>query len=99
MDEKNVRGDTCTIYESDDPVSGFRNFLDQAEKRGDVLPTWWDDCQREECISIGSKKEHWSSLYSSVTDSDIQKQYGNPVFPLMFRGMAKGIIGTSVMAA
>ena len=98
-DDYAFRGDVSddSIYGGGNPVKGFRRFLQKAEARSGVLPSWWNAEKRKACIAKGNAKDHWSSLHFAVEKSDIQEHYKNNMMPMQLRMLAEEIIGTNVM--
>lgn len=41
--------------DSGDPMIGLRRYLEEPEKKGTVLPSWWTDEKREACIAKGDE--------------------------------------------
>lgn len=99
-DEYAFRGDISdfSLYGGGNPVKDFRRYLQKAEKRTGVLPSWWTKEKRDACIAKGNAKDHWSSLHFAVEKEDIQEHYKNPVMPMQLRMLAEEIWGSSVMA-
>jgi hypothetical protein len=54
------------------PRPEFRNFLNLAESRAELLPKWWSKAQRRECEIIATDGKSWSDINCAVEKSDIQ---------------------------
>ncbi|KAF8245033.1 hypothetical protein K440DRAFT_604316 [Wilcoxina mikolae CBS 423.85] len=96
-DEYVFRGNLTGVYGGQDPVAGFQEFLDLAEKRGGLLPPWWSKAKRSECVKLGSGGAEWSDLKCAVEKHDVQEHYKDSMMPLKLRVMAEKIYGTHVM--
>ena len=98
-DEYCYRGDISddSIYGQGDPTVGFRRFLQKAEKKSGVLPSWWTKEKRDACIAKGNDQDHWSSLHFAVEKHDIQEHYKNNSMPMQLRMLAEEILGSNVM--
>lgn len=71
--------------------------LSRAEKNGKVLPKWWDNDARKECVQLGLKKGGGSELVHALQKGDVQEQYGDNFMPMKLRVLAEKIYGKSVM--
>ena len=89
-------GDTRGLYNDDDPLTDFRDFLDLAEKRSGVLPSWWSPAKRRQCEKSGLDPQQWSSLNAAVEKQDIIEEYGDPTMPMKLRLLADEIYGRRV---
>lgn len=99
-DECNFRGDIDddSLYGGGDPTIGFRRFLQKAEKKSGVLPSWWSKEKRDACIAKGNRQDHWSTLHGAVEKHDIQEHYKDNSMPMQLRMLAEEILGSNVMA-
>ncbi|BCS27373.1 uncharacterized protein APUU_60421S [Aspergillus puulaauensis] len=75
-----------------DSRDDFRQFLNLAESRPDLLPRWWSSQKTNACLYKGSG-EGWSSLAARVDYLGIIKHYGNPTIPPHLWDMAKVVYG------
>lgn len=89
-------GDTRGLYNEDDPLPDFQDFLDQAEAKGGILPSWWSGAKREECEAIAVDTEEWSDLYAAVEKHDIVEHYGDRFMPMKLRVLAEKIYGCPI---
>jgi mitochondrial splicing suppressor protein 51 len=79
-DEYTFKGDNYGIYGGDSPVPLFKKFLDLAEKRDKLLPSWWKKKKRQECERLAYNKSglnEWADIHSAVEKSDIIEHYGD----------------------
>lgn len=95
-DEYKFRGDASGLYAEEDPLPEFREFLDQAEQCGDVLPSWWDRAKRRACERQAMRSSEWSCLTSAVEKSDIMEHYGDRLMPMRLRMLAERVTGSHV---
>jgi splicing suppressor protein 51 len=91
-------GEPTGIYAGEDPLPGFRKFLDLAERRGTVLPKWWNEEKRAECEKLGLTEGDWSNLKFAVEKSDIQEHYKDPLMPMKLRVLGERIYGRRIGA-
>ena len=89
-------GDTRGLYNDDDPLTDFQDFLDLAEKRSGVLPSWWSPAKRRQCEKSGLGLQQWSDLSAAVEKQDIIEEYGDPTMPMKLRLLAEEIYGTRI---
>jgi splicing suppressor protein 51 len=84
----------------------FKRFLDLAESRSGLLPTWWSPEKRVECESFAVRQMGGSfeksgqaegSIYSFTEKSDIVDHYGNPMMPMQLRLLGEKIYGKGFM--
>lgn len=90
-------GNPIGLYAGEDPVVGFQEFLDLAEKRGGLLPPWWSKEKRSECVNSGCGGVEWSDLKRTVEKPDVQGHYKDPMMPMKIRVLAEKIYGTHVV--
>ncbi|KAF8451738.1 hypothetical protein BDZ91DRAFT_750228 [Kalaharituber pfeilii] len=91
------QGEAMGLYAGENPVVGFREFLDLAEKNRKVLPKWWNKEARGECIKLGLKKGEWSELACAIEKPDVQEEYKDNLMPMKLRVLAEKIYGSHVM--
>ena len=97
-DDYAFRGDHRGIYNEAPPLPDFRRYLDKAEKRAGVLPSWWNKQTRAECEERGmSKAEKWAQLQFAVEKHDIQEHYKDNMMPMKLRMIAEKVEGFNVM--
>jgi splicing suppressor protein 51 len=82
--------------EEEDPLVGFRKFVDRAEATGTVLPTWWNKEKRGECEKLAVDESQWSDLHCPVQMEDVQEHYGDVLMPVKLRALAERICGRGV---
>ncbi|KAL8868943.1 MAG: hypothetical protein Q9174_004646 [Haloplaca sp. 1 TL-2023] len=97
-DEYTFTGDVSmnSLYGGGNPIKDFRRFLNKAEKKTGILPSWWSKAKRTKCEEISQDEEEWSYLGSAVEKSDIQEHYKNPLMPMQLRLLAEQIYGNSI---
>lgn len=95
-DEYRFNGVTTGLYAGRRPLRQFRKFLDLAESREKLLPSWWSKEARAECESLGMDPREWSNLEGAVEKSDIQEQYDDFLMPLKLRVLAERVYGCPV---
>jgi mitochondrial splicing suppressor protein 51 len=64
----------------------FRDFMTKAERNG-LLPNWWNEEKRQACEEavIG---DPYSNIKAVIEKPDVQKEYGSPLMPMVFRTIA-----------
>ena len=95
-DDYTFAGDTRGLYNDDDPLADFQEFLDLAETRSGILPSWWSDGKRWECEEKAMDTEEWSDLHSAVEKHDIIEHYGDNTMPMKLRLLAEKIYGKKI---
>lgn len=89
-------GDTRGLYNGDDPLEDFQEFLDMAETRSGILPSWWSKGKRREFYESGIDTAEWSDLNAAVEKQDIIEHYGDPTMPMKLRLLAEKIYGKKI---
>ncbi|KAF2196477.1 hypothetical protein GQ43DRAFT_445066 [Delitschia confertaspora ATCC 74209] len=77
------------------PIRDFRQFLDSAEYRKGLLPSWWSNAKRAECKRL-AQRGGWHTLNGAVEKSDIQEHYGDNMIPMELRLIAERVYGKPV---
>ena len=95
-DDYNFAGDTRGLYNGDDPLPDFQEFLDMAETRSGILPRWWSGAKRRECEKMAVGTVEWSDLNAAVEKQDIIEHYGDPTMPMTLRLLAEKIYGRKI---
>ena len=95
-DEYTFGGNTVGIYGDENPIYEFREFLDLAEKKQGLLPTWWNKVKRAECVRWATGGDDWSDISCAVEKSDIQEHYGDNMMPMTLRILGERIYGGAV---
>ena len=95
-DDYTFAGDTRGLYNDDDPLAEFQEFLDLAETRSGILPSWWSDRKRRECEEKAMDTEEWSDLHAAVEKHDIIEHYGDNTMPMKLRLLAEKIYGKKI---
>ncbi|KAE8441276.1 hypothetical protein EG329_005542 [Mollisiaceae sp. DMI_Dod_QoI] len=96
-DEYKFAANTMGIYNGDDPLPDFKEFLDLAESRSGLLPKWWNQKKRKECIRLATGGDEWADISCAVEKPDIQEHYGNGMMPMMLRVLGEKIYGKGFM--
>ncbi|KAF9947081.1 hypothetical protein BGZ72_010888 [Mortierella alpina] len=92
-DDYNLEGDVTvdSLYDgSADSRVAFYHFLQQAEQRPGLLPSWWSQEKAAECMALGLSGG-WSSLAKMVQKGDIQEHYGDNELPMQLRMLREQI--------
>ena len=95
-DDYKFAGDTRGLYNGDDPLEDFQEFLDMAETRNGILPSWWSEGKRQECEHKAVDTEEWSDLSCAVEKHDIIEHYGDATMPMKLRLLAEKIYGKKI---
>jgi splicing suppressor protein 51 len=96
-DEYAFAGNHIGIYNQEDPRREFKRFLNLAESRPDLLPTWWNKQKRQECERLAVDPSGWCDINCAVEKSDIQEHYGNSLMPMQLRVLGEKIYGKGFM--
>lgn len=98
-DDYTMDGDVAldSIYGgAEDCTVGFRRFLTRIEKKKRaLLPDWWSDAKKAECIAFGRRggTENWSDLACPVEKADITEHYRDARFAMQLRMFAEAVYG------
>ena len=96
-DEYVFRGDASGLYGGEDPRPGFKRFLNKAERRPGLLPSWWSKEKRKNCEKRAVDSVNWSDINSAVEKGDIQEHYKDPMMPMKLRILGAQIYGSQIM--
>ena len=68
-----------TIYDvySEDSGEGFKMWLDDVKSRPGLLPSWWTDEWKEECIQYGMDYDEFATLHYTIGPNDLLEHYGD----------------------
>lgn len=94
--EGHVDQDSLLSGTQPDSRKPFRRYLDQAAQKPNLLPPWWNNAKKEECIQFGLNAE-WSNLRYAVEKPDIIEHYGDPKMPMQLRMLTEAIRGRGPM--
>ena len=94
-DEYALNGNPAGLYAQEDPVGDFKEYLDVAEQKGGILPSWWNTEKRADCVRLG-EAEGWHCLQYAVQKSDIIEKYGDRLMPMKLRMIAQMVTGVQV---
>ncbi|EOD46093.1 putative mynd domain protein [Neofusicoccum parvum UCRNP2] len=97
-DEHNFkhRSHDGSIYAGDpDSLTAFKQFLHQVKQISGLLPPWWSEEKRGECIVLGmnGEGESWRLLAKRTDEKDIAERYEDKRMPLQMRVFAKHVCG------
>ena len=70
-DDYKFAGEARGLYNDENPLPDFQQFLDLAQKRKGVLPKWWSGEKRLECERLATDMTQWACLGSAVEKSDV----------------------------
>jgi len=96
-DEYTFGANNFGFYGGESPVPVFEKFLDLAEKRDKLLPSWWNKEKRKECERLAKGGDSWADISCAVEKSDITEHYGNPMMPMQLRILGEKIYGKGFM--
>jgi len=85
------------IYNNEDPLPVFKEFLDLAESRPGLLPTWWNREKRRECERLAVDSSQWGDINRSVSKASIQEHYRDSMMPMLLRVLGEKIYGKGYM--
>ncbi|RYP06755.1 hypothetical protein DL764_002952 [Monosporascus ibericus] len=92
-----VEPDSIYASATNDPLPGFRRFLDKASAATDgILPPWWSADKQRECEDLGMSSaggNGWISLRKKIRKGDVTDHYGDATFPMQLRMLAEGVYG------
>jgi splicing suppressor protein 51 len=91
-DEAFYAGDAGGIYAEQDPRPGFKEYLDLAEFRDRLLPSWWNGEKRVLCQTM-AVRDRWYNIFKIVEKSDIKEHYEDPLMAMKLRALAEKIYG------
>ncbi|ESZ93824.1 hypothetical protein SBOR_5765 [Sclerotinia borealis F-4128] len=91
-DENAYAGNGMGIYDNQDPLPVFREFLDLAEKRERILPTWWNQEKRGLRERMAGS-DAWYNINCAVGKSDIVEHYKEGMKPAKLRILGEKIYG------
>ena len=85
--------DEGSVYGSaSNGLQGFRHFLDLAESKGGLLPSWWSPEKRAACEGFGMKPG-WSSLATKIGKQKVIENYGVELMPMQLRLFSEQVYG------
>ncbi|KAL8668860.1 MAG: hypothetical protein Q9224_007772, partial [Gallowayella concinna] len=90
--------DNHGLYAGEDPRPDFARYLDLAETRKGLLPTWWNRDNRAACEAMGAdgSKGNWADLSCAVEKHDIMEHYKDNTAPMKLRVLAEKVYGQRV---
>ncbi|EEU47058.1 uncharacterized protein NECHADRAFT_78094 [Fusarium vanettenii 77-13-4] len=93
-DKKGAEG---TIYAgADDSLPAFRQFLELAATREDLLPPWWTPEKQRECEEFGMSGTEFQDLHMALDEPSTTLQYMDSRFPPQLRILAEAIYRNTV---
>lgn len=96
-----VEPDSIYASATNDPLPGFRRFLDKASAAtGRLLPPWWSTDKQRECEDLGMSSSAggggWTSLRKKIQKGDVTNHYGDAKFPMQLRMLAEAVYGRGI---
>ncbi|KAK3361882.1 putative MYND domain protein [Lasiosphaeria ovina] len=86
--------DEDSIYGgSRDGVAGFQRFLDKVASKRGLLPAWWNEEKKAECVRYGQGEDPWARLDSAVEKADVSDHYNDGRFPMQLRMFGEAVYG------
>lgn len=95
-DDYKFAGEARGLYNDENPLPDFQQFLDLAQKRKGVLPKWWSGEKRSECERLATDVTQWACLSSAVEKSDVMEHYEDSLMPMKLRMLAEEIYGKKI---
>lgn len=95
-DDYKFAGDTRGLYNEEDPLPDFKHFLDLAEKRKGILPSWWNQEKRNACERLAVDVTQWADINAAVEKHDVIEHYNDSVMPMKLRLLAEKIYGKKI---
>lgn len=92
IQDQQGEGQTAEPVYPDDPISGFKVFLEKVEAKRELLPEWWTADNVEECVQMG-EGDGWSSLAKSIRKNDVIEHYGDELFGIQLRYFGEQVYG------
>lgn len=92
IQDQQGEGQTAEPVYPDDPISGFKAFLEKVEAKRELLPEWWTADNAEECVKVG-EGDGWSSLAKSIRKNDVVEHYGDERFGIQLRFFGEQVYG------
>lgn len=66
--------------------AGFREFLDLAKQRQNLLPTWWDEAAATQCQAFGTRGvAGWYTLERRVSKREVNEHYNSSHMAVQLR--------------
>ena len=88
-DDYTQRAEYRGIYDEQDPLPDFKEYLKNAVEKH-VMPPWWNK-QHEKKIIEMAQKDDWHNINFAVEKHDIVEKYGNPFEPMLLRMIAERV--------
>ena len=95
-DDYKFAGATRGLYNEEDSLPDFQEFLSFAEKRKGLLPKWWNGEKRSACERVAVDQTQWSDINSAVEKHDVIEHYGDNVMPMKLRLLAEKVYGKKI---
>ena len=95
-DDYKFAADPHGVYDGEDPLEDFQEFLDLAERRKGMMPRWWNGDKRKACENLATNSKQWAFVGAAVEKSDIMEHYGDSMAPMRLRLLAEKIYGKRV---
>ena len=95
-DDYKFAGDPRGLYNEEDPLEDFQEFLDLAQKRKGLLPKWWSREKRAACERLAVDGTQWACINHAVEKSDVIEHYGDSMMPMKVRILAEKVYGKKI---
>lgn len=83
-----LRGNAWVGYVDKDPLPFFKGFLDRAEAKEGIMPSWWNTEKRKE---LESATDMIARLIARSSETERHERYGDPDIRMKLRVLAEKI--------
>ena len=94
-DEYVFQGEAGGLYGGYNPLPEFRRFLNKAQRKKGILPSWWSPQKKRDCESLATSHAQINIQYATEK-SDVQEYWKDNLMPMKLRMLAEKIYGTNV---
>ena len=84
------------LYDDEDPLEDFQEFLNLAQTRKGLLPGWWNGDKRKACERLAMDSKQWAFVGKKIEKADIMRHYGDNMMPMKIRLLGEKIYGQRV---
>ena len=74
-----------------DSHADFVKYLDAAEQRAYIMPSWWTALKRKECDDLSMKQLQFHDLRVRLTQAMVVEYYGDSSMPAQLRVFAQAV--------
>ncbi|KAJ3466911.1 hypothetical protein MRS44_004475 [Fusarium solani] len=86
-----------TIYDDlDDSLPAFKQYLETAASRRNLLPPWWTPQKQRECEAFGMTGTDFQDLHMALEQFSATWHYADSRFPSQLRMLAEAVYETGV---